>query len=57
LISERLVNVQLWRNGAATPRLILTLLIGHLAQIAASAATFMAAEKLETFAVAFYHPR
>jgi len=55
LIAKRLVGIQLWRNGAATLLLIMTLLIGHLTQMALWAAAFMAAGEFETFAVAFYH--
>jgi hypothetical protein len=55
LMAKRLVGVHLWRNGAATLLLILTLLIGHLAQMAVWATAFMAAGEFETFAVAFYH--
>ena len=55
LIARRLVGIQLWRNGAATLLLIMTLLIGHLAQMALWATAFMVAGEFDTFAVAFYH--
>ncbi len=55
LMAKRLVGIHLWRNGAATLLLIMTLLTGHLAQMAVWAATFVAAGQFETFAVAFYH--
>ena len=55
LIAKRLVGIQLWRNAAATLMLIMTLLIGHLAQMAVWATAFMAAGEFETFAIAFYH--
>jgi hypothetical protein len=55
LIAKRLVGIQLWRNVAATLMLIMTLLIGHLAQMAVWATAFMAAGEFETFAIAFYH--
>ena len=55
LIAKRVVGIQLWRNGAATLFLIMTLLIGHLAQMAVWAMAFMAAGEIETFATAFYH--
>src|SRR5262245_29243986 len=55
LVAKRLVGVHLWRNGAATLLLIVTLLIGHLAQMALWATAFMAAGEFQTFALAFYH--
>jgi tetrahydromethanopterin S-methyltransferase subunit C len=42
-------------QGVATLMLIVTLLIGHLAQMAVWATAFMAAGQFETFGVAFYH--
>ena len=55
LMAKRLVGIHLWRNGAATLLLIMTLLTGHLAQMAVWAAAFVAAGQFETFTVAFYH--
>jgi Ion channel len=55
LMAKRVVGIHLWRNGMATLMLIVTLLTGHLAQMAVWATTFMAAGQFETFAVAFYH--
>ena len=55
LMAKRVVGIHLWRNGMATLMLIVTLLTGHLAQMAVWATAFMAAGQFETFAVAFYH--
>jgi Ion channel len=55
LMAKRLVGIHVWRNGAATLVLIMTLLTGHLAQMAVWATAFMAAGEFETFDVAFYH--
>src|SRR5207247_9408263 len=55
LMAKRLVGIHLWRNGAATLLLIMTLLTGHLAQMAVWAAAFVAAGQFETFTAAFYH--
>jgi hypothetical protein len=55
LMAARVVGIHLWRNGVATLMLIMTLLIGHLAQMAVWATAFMAAGQFETFGVAFYH--
>jgi len=55
LVARRLVGIHLWRNSAAMLMLIITLLIGHLAQMALWAMAFMAAGEFETFALAFYH--
>jgi len=55
LMAKRLVGIHLWRNGAATLLLIMTLLTGHLAQMAVWAAAFVVAGQFETFTVAFYH--
>jgi len=55
LMAQRVVGIHLWRNGVATLMLIMTLLIGHLAQMAVWATAFMAAGQFETFGVAFYH--
>ena len=55
LVARRLVGIHLWRNSAAMLMLIITLLIGHLAQMALWAIAFMAAGEFETFALAFYH--
>ena len=55
LMAKRLVGIHLWRNGADTLLLIMTLLTGHLAQMAVWAAAFVAAGQFETFTAAFYH--
>ena len=55
LMEKRVVGMNVWRNGVATLVLIVTLLTGHLAQMAVWAVAFMAAGEFETFAVAFYH--
>jgi Ion channel len=55
LIARRFVGVNVWRNGMATLILIMTLLTGHLAQMAVWATAFMAAGEFETFDLAFYH--
>jgi hypothetical protein len=55
LIAKRVVGAGFWRNGVATLILIVISLTGHLAQVAAWAAVFMAAGEFKTFAVAFYH--
>lgn len=55
LMAKRVVGLHVWRNGVATLVLIMTLLTGHLAQMALWAAAFMAMGEFQTFAVAFYH--
>jgi voltage-gated potassium channel Kch len=55
LLARRDVGARLWSNALATLALIVMLLIGHLAQIAAWAATFLVAGEFSGFPVAFYH--
>ena len=55
LLARRAVGTRVWRNGLATLMLIMILLMGHLAQMAVWAITFVAAGEFGTFADAFYH--
>jgi hypothetical protein len=51
LMAKRIVGFHVWRNGVATLVLIVTLLSGHLAQMALWASAFMAMGEFQTFAV------
>jgi hypothetical protein len=55
LVAKGTVGGRIWWNGLATFALILILLIGHLAQMAAWVAMFVGAGEFQTFGVAFYH--
>src|SRR5262245_8623613 len=54
-LARRMIGTSLVRNFLATVGLVLALLIGHLAQMALWAITFMAAGEFKEFATAFYH--
>jgi hypothetical protein len=54
-IVRRMVGTSIWRNGVATLVLIMTLMLGHLVQIAVWATAFVLAREFDSFAVAFYH--
>ena len=55
LLTRRVVGTRIWRNFLGTLLVLVILLTGHLAQVAAWAAAFMGVGEFDTFAVAFYH--
>ena len=55
LLMRRVVGTGIWRNFLGTLLVLVILLTGHLAQVAAWAAAFMGVGEFDTFAVAFYH--
>ena len=55
LLLRRVVGTGIWRNFLGTLLVLVILLTGHLAQVAAWAAAFMGVGEFDTFAVAFYH--
>jgi Ion channel len=55
LLLRGTVGTDIWRNLLGTLLMLMILLTGHLAQVAAWAGAFVGVGEFDTFAVAFYH--